>query len=180
MATPPQGDFSQRRRGGEIKEGEVDGWRDAKCRETKEEGRLNWGKVSHTQKKQLRRQTNKLEEREQRAETQSRKRSAGVMESRWNERRSEPCGASAGGLREEITALIGEKKGEEFTPVITHFFFSLCFFYFFYFVFSTFPLSASRCCFFSFLFLVSLKDSREGRSEGFLPLSPCVFECMVI
>lgn len=74
-------------------------------------GSIELGKVSHTRKKKkkLRRKTNKLEEREQRAETQSRKRSAGVMERQWNERRSEPCGASAGGLRGEITALIGEK-----------------------------------------------------------------------
>lgn len=92
--------------GGETKEGEVDGWRDAKWRETKEEGRLGF---AHTRKKKLRRKTNKLEEREQRAETRRRKRSAGVMESRWNERRSEPCGASAGGPGEEITALIGNK-----------------------------------------------------------------------
>lgn len=57
------------------------------------------------------------------------------MESQWNERRSEPCGASAGGPGEERTALIG-KKSEELTLVITHFFLSLSIFYFSSFSFS--------------------------------------------
>lgn len=129
-------------------------------------GSIELRKVSHTQKT-LRRKTNKLEEREQRAETQSRKRSAGVMESQWNERRSEPCGASAGGLWEEITALIGKKR-EELMLVITYFF--SFFVHFLLLLFQLLDVAFSASC-------SSFLSKFRGVSPSF---SLCVFECMVI